>query len=89
MTDSNGQLDPHLQRDARVVLTGWPRLLSVELAAKYLGLAVQTVRNRAGEIPGRKRLGRKVVYDRLVLDRWIDRNCGRTDLFLDGARMMK
>ena len=65
------------------------RLLSVELTASYIGLAAQTVRNRAGEIPGRKRLGRKAVYDRLVLDRWIDRNSGRTDLFLDGARMMK
>ena len=67
----------------------WPRLLNVTMAASYLGLAVQTVRNRAGEIPGRKRLGRKVVYDRNVLDRWIERNNGRTDLFLDGVRLLK
>ena len=88
MTDPTDQPD-HLQRDARVVMPCWPRLLSVELAANYLGLAVQTVRNRAGEIPGRKRLGRKVVYDRDVLDRWIERNTGRTDLFLDGVRLLK
>ena len=88
MTDRNGQPD-QLKRDAHVVLSCWPRLLSVALAANYLGLAVQTVRNRAGEIPGRKRLGRKVVYDRNVLDRWIDRNNGRTDLFLDGVRLLK
>ena len=67
----------------------WPRLLTVERAAAYLGLAAQTVRNRAGEIPGRKRLGRKVVYDRSVLDRWIDRNNGRSDLFIDGVRLLK
>ncbi len=67
----------------------WPRLLTVERAAAYIGLAAQTVRNRAGEIPGRKRLGRRVVYDRAVLDRWIDRNNGRTDLFLDGVRLLR
>ena len=59
------------------------------VGGSYLGLAVQTVRNRAGEIPGRKRLGRKVLYDRNVLDRWIERNNGRTDLFIDGVRLLK
>ena len=88
MSHATGQPD-HLHHGARVVLSCWPRLLSVELAANYLGLAVQTVRNRAGEIPGRKRLGHKVVYDRNVLDRWIERNNGRTDLFLDGVRLLK
>jgi len=88
VTDRDGQPD-HLRRDARVVMSCWPRLLSVELAAQYLGLAVQTVRNRAGSIPGRKHAGSKVLYDRDILDRWLDRNNGRTDLFLDGARLLR
>ena len=67
----------------------WPRLLSVDLTALYLGLALQTVRNRRGEIPGRKKFGGKVVYDRLELDKWIDRNTGRTDLWVDAGRLLK
>ena len=85
MTDRSDQPDDRTP----MAVTGWPRLLSVELTANYLGLAAQTVRNRAGEIPGRKRFGRKVVYDRGILDCWIDRNNGRTDLFLDGGRLLK
>ncbi len=88
MTRPAGQPDD-LHHAERVVLSCWPRMLPVELAAKYLGLAVQTLRNHRGEIPGRKHLGRKVVYDRCVLDRWLDRNDGRTDLFVDGVRIVQ
>ena len=76
-------------RDDRVVLTCYPRMMPVEMAAKYLGIAVQTLRNHAGEVPGRKHWGRKVVYDRNVLDQMLDRNSGHTDLFLDGVRLVK
>ena len=74
---------------ASVVLSCWPRLLNVKMTALYLGQAVQTLRNRAGEIPGRKRFGRRVVYDRELLDKWISENNGCTDLWLDARRRMK
>ena len=67
----------------------WPRLLSVKLAAKYLGLAPKTITNRGSNLPGRKRLGRRIVFDRIELDKWIDQNDGRRDLWLDADRMMR
>ncbi len=63
------------------------RLMNVKATAAYLGLAVQTVRNRSHEIPGRRNIGRKVVYDRAIIDRWVDRNDGTRDLKLDARRM--
>lgn len=70
-------------------LWAWPRLLTVEQAADYLGLAAQTIRNRGHEVPGRRTLGRKVVYDRAIIDRWLDRNDGTRDLWLDARRMIE
>ena len=63
------------------------RMLTIPQLAQYLGLGVQTVRNRSAEIPGRRRFGRKVVYDIKVVDRWLDRNDGITDLWLDARKM--
>ena len=87
MTDAADQPGAHLH--AHIVLNCWPRMLPVELTALYLGIAVKTLRNHAGEVPGRKRFGGKIVYDRVVLDRMLDRNNGHTDLFLDGIRIIK
>ena len=88
MTDPNGQLE-HLQRDARVELTCWPRLLSVGMLAAYIGLAPQTVRNNADRIPGRRNLGRRVLFDRHVVDRWLDRGAEARDLWVDSRAMTK
>jgi hypothetical protein len=55
-----------------------PRLLTVELAAQYLGLAPKTLRNRLGPkavdpFPIKpKRIGRKVLFDRQDLDAFVD-----------------
>ena len=55
-----------------------PRLLTVDLAAQYLGLAPKTLRNRLGpkaEAPfpvKPKRIGRKVLFDRKDLDAYAD-----------------
>ncbi len=65
-----------------VTLTTWPRLLTFELASSYLGLAEQTVRNRAAEIPGRRKLGRRTVFDRKVLDRAIDESNTGMDIWV-------
>ncbi len=80
MTDPTDQPD-HLQRDARVVLSSWPRLLSVKLLAKYLSVGVQTVRNRKAEIPGLVQLGRSVRWDRQIVDDWVSRADPGADLF--------
>ena len=47
----------------------WGRLLSEIDAAEYLGLSVTTVRG-LGLLA--RRVGRRVLYDRLDLDRWVD-----------------
>lgn len=46
-----------------------PRCLSREQAARYLGIG-RTLLGRIGPPP--VRLGRRLVYDRVDLDRWLD-----------------
>ena len=60
--------------NAPATLPHWPRLLSVELAASYVGLGV--TRFEALELPCR-RIGKRKLYDRLDLDRWADRLDGQ------------
>jgi hypothetical protein len=79
MTDPTDQR----QRHARLVLSCWPRLLSVRLLALYLSLGEQTVRNRRSEIPGLVRMGRYLRWDREIVDRWVAGAGGETDLFGD------
>ena len=64
MTDHNGQLEEIAT--GRVVIASWPRMLTVELLAAYIGLAAQTVRNNADRIPGRRNL---VAYSARSLSR--------------------
>lgn len=59
---------------ARLVLPGWPRLLSSPLAAAYLSISETTLREHG---PQPKRQGRRVLYDRQDLDRWADRLDGQ------------
>jgi hypothetical protein len=57
---------PVIQRPA---LPDWPRLMSVDLAARYLGIGQTSLRDHG---PQPKRLGARVLYDRKDLDRWAD-----------------
>lgn len=54
-----------------------PRGLSREDAARYVGISTDKLDQlgRAGVIP-RVCIGRRVVYDRAALDRWLDRQSG-------------
>lgn len=74
--------------EARPDFGQWPRMLGVEELAAYLGIAVQTVRNHAakGDIPGKRRLGRRCVFDRKRIDVWLDEGDEFRDLWVDGAR---
>lgn len=79
----------HDRRPPRLVVMPWPRLLTIEQAASYLGLSAQTIRNRKNLLPGRKLWGAKPVYDRVALDRLIDENNGVSDLWIDAGRITK
>ena len=85
----NGQHDDHLQRDARVVMSCWPRMLTVEMAAKYLGLSAKTIRNHRYRLPGMRKWGGKVVFDRQAIDRMLDHSGGRRSLWIDSERLCK
>ena len=91
MTEPNVQPEPITVSadNGRLMFSCWPRLLSVEQIAAYLGLAPQTIRNNADRIPGRRNLGRRVLWDRQVVDRWLDRNDGSRDLWVDARAMAK
>jgi hypothetical protein len=56
------------------ILPDWPRLMSVQLAANYVGLGETAF--EALELPA-KRIGRRKLYDRHDLDRWADRLDGQ------------
>lgn len=92
MTDQGGQLSGTTEAIANVggapvVLKDWPRLLSVELAAAYLGTTPKTIRNHRCKLPGMRKMGSRVVFDRKALDAWIDRSGGKRDLWLDAERL--
>lgn len=56
-----------------------PRGLSRQQAAKYVGVSAEKLDQlgRSGVVP-RLRIGRRVLYDRLALDRWLDSQSGLT-----------
>lgn len=54
----------------RATLPAWPRLLSEPMAARYLSISVNNLREHG---PDPKRHGRRVLYDIRDLDRWADR----------------
>lgn len=86
MAKENQQLEDRAEH-VGVVLHPWPRLLDVPHLAAYVGLAEQTIRNHANEIPGRRRFGKKIVWDRLIIDDWITKNHSARDLWVDARRL--
>lgn len=58
----------------RSSLPNWPRLMSRPLAAAYLSISETNLGNSG---PAPARLGRRVLYDRMDLDRWADRLSGQ------------
>ena len=86
MTDPTDQPD-QVQHDARVLLSCWPRLLTVEMAATYLGVSPKTIRNHRYRLPGMRKWGGKVVFDRQAIDRMLDHSGGRRNLWIDSERL--
>ena len=54
-------------------LPHWPRLLSVEQAAAYVGVSASSFVQRIGNPwPAALRIGRRKLFDRLAIDRAVD-----------------
>lgn len=54
-------------------LPNWPRLLSEQLAAAYVGLSMNAFRARVGRLwPRAIRIGTRKLYDRAAIDRVVD-----------------
>ena len=87
MTDRDGQLKIAKTDTGQVVIASWPRMLSIELAAAYLGLSPKTIRNHKCQLPGRRSWGGKVVFDRQAIDRMLDHSGGRRSLWIDSERL--
>ncbi len=86
----NKQADDHPaagKREGAIILATWPRLLSVEQAAAYLGLSAKTIRNHRYRLPGLRKWGGKIVFDRQALDRMLDHSGGRRSLWVDAERL--
>ena len=66
--------DLQLGEELRQSLPDWPRLMSVKLAAAYLSISPGSLRERG---PQALQLGRRVLYDRIALDRWADHLSGQ------------
>ncbi|WP_198364900.1 helix-turn-helix domain-containing protein [Roseomonas sp. KE0001] len=58
-----------------------PRCLTTEQAAAYCGICKDTFKTRVrlGELPPPVRFGRRVVWDRVALDRHFDRLSGLSE----------
>lgn len=58
-------------------LPNWPRILSEEQAAAYVGVSRETFRQRVQDgIYPQQREGKRVLYDRKVVDRIEDQRSG-------------
>jgi predicted DNA-binding transcriptional regulator AlpA len=51
-----------------------PRLLGQALAAAYLGISERGFESRwrTGSMPAPMHIGRRLLWDRIALDRWVD-----------------
>jgi len=62
----------------QITIRAWPRLMDVQTAAFYIGMAEKTLRNRISRkaespFPVKpKRAGRKVLFDKIDLDAYAD-----------------
>ena len=84
-----GQPDPApvTANCGNVVFSCWSRLLTIDMAALYLGLSAKTIKNHGCRLPGRKKWGGKVVFDRHQLDKMPDRSRGWRSLWTDAERL--
>lgn len=56
----------------KVLDTANKRMLPVEEAAAYIGMGFSKTKSILSEIGAKRNLGRRVVYDKVVIDKWLD-----------------
>jgi hypothetical protein len=62
----------------QLIIYGWPKLMDIELSAKYLSISAKTIRNGTGRrseqpFPVKpRRFGRRVLFRKEDLDRFAD-----------------
>jgi len=69
-------------RDSRLPAGMTPRLLTADQAAAYCGVGRENFEARVGVAP-LKLFGNRVLYDRIALDRWLDRQSGIAEMQAD------
>lgn len=62
----------------RAALPDWPRRMDADLAASYLSVSKTTFLQRVAKraYPSPKREGKRVLWDRRLLDRFVDAQFG-------------
>lgn len=65
-----------MNASARLDLPDWPRLMSVDQAASYVGISATKLRELGPKVVSIGDM-RRVLYDRKDLDRWVDRLSGQ------------
>lgn len=72
-----------------VIERGWPRMLTVEMAAAYTGMSEKTLRNHGCKLPGKRKWGGLIVFDRRAIDGMLDRAGGVRDLWVDAEKLIQ
>ena len=86
MTERADELKTALTNSDPLAVRVWPRLLTIDMAARYLGLSAKTIRNHGNLLPGKRSWGGKVVFDRHEIDRMLDKARGIRSLWIDAER---
>jgi hypothetical protein len=63
-----------------------PRLLTADQAAAYCGVGRETFAARVG-VPPLRVFGARTLYDRVALDRWLDRQSGLAENAAEDERV--
>ena len=86
MSNVSGELEITKTDTGQVIVACWPRMLTVEQAAAYLGLSPKTIRNHRYRLPGMRKVVGKVVFDRQAIDRSRGQYGGRRGVGRVGGR---
>lgn len=68
-----------IETSKSAAIPSWPRLLSSDLAATYLGISRTNFLARVSQhvLPQPRKIGERVLWDRLLLDDFVDALFGK------------
>lgn len=75
-----------MDHDAKLPSGLTPRLLTPAQAAAYCGVGRENFETRVG-VPPLRIFGARTLYDRVALDRWLDRQSGIAEAEAEGAQV--